>query len=49
MPSAIAWGAVSRVEWDGRNLQGGPVPAGTYLLRIVTVQGAVTVPVNWMP
>lgn len=43
------WGAVSRVEWDGRNLQGGMVPAGTYLLRVVTAQGAVTVPVNWMP
>lgn len=43
------WGAVSRVEWDGRSLQGSLVPAGTYLLRIVTAQGAVTVPVNWMP
>jgi len=43
------WGAVASVDWDGRNLQGARVPAGTYLLRVVGANGAVTMPVSWMP
>ncbi|MEN9354357.1 MAG: hypothetical protein RL318_1682 [Fibrobacterota bacterium] len=43
------WGAVANVDWDGRNLQGAPVPAGTYLLRVVTSTGSITMPVSWIP
>jgi Ca-activated chloride channel homolog len=43
------WGAANRVDWDGRNLMGARVPAGTYILSIVTAGGTVTLPVSWMP
>jgi hypothetical protein len=43
------WGATSHVDWDGRNLTGARVPAGTYILGIVTASGTHTMPVSWMP
>lgn len=43
------WGALQEVRWDGRDRHGAVVPAGAYLLRVVTTAGVATATVGWTP